>query len=465
MVDELDLSELQASYGGRGTRPPPPRLLLKLVLLEMQNGRQSPAQWARDIRENDTLKWLGQGITPSRSQLYRFRDRLKDEWLQEWNAGVVRQAVVETQTTARHGSQDGTILAACASRHQLIRSEKLMKRCEQLRAAATGDQIITPPAPENLLPRWIAPTLRGRRQQLARYEHAARVMQQRQEENAKRPSDKRQLPEKIVISTGDPEAPLGRDKLKVFRPLYNIQCVCDRESDLVLAYDTFAQASDAGTLPPLLKRLRSRLGWGLGDLLADATYASLNDLRFCEQEQTVLYAPFQSNSFTHAKRAGKPRLYTKEDFTWSPVEQTLTCPRGHILRREGKFRRPRCRGEDVTVVRHRCPPAHCNACPVHELCTKRPQAGRTVRRLEGEELLDDLKTRMHTPEAKAIFRQRSATIERRFADAKHHRSWTRFHGRGLSRAKTETGLQILAHNLVTLDKLRQRRVATHENSS
>ena len=57
-----------------------------------------------------------------------------------------------------------------------------------------------------------------------------------------------------VISTSDFQAALGRDKEKVFRPLYNLQVVQDIESPLVLGYEVFAQATDAGTLMPLRQR-------------------------------------------------------------------------------------------------------------------------------------------------------------------------------------------------------------------
>ena len=70
----------------------------------------------------------------------------------------------------------------------------------------------------------------------------------------RRPRDQRQDAEKIVISTSDFQAALGRDKEKVFRPLYNLQVVQDIESPLVLGYEVFAQATDAGTLMPLRQR-------------------------------------------------------------------------------------------------------------------------------------------------------------------------------------------------------------------
>jgi hypothetical protein len=47
--------------------------MLKIVLYEMQTGRHSPGQWAKDTRDRRCLLWLGHGIKPSRSRWYTFR--------------------------------------------------------------------------------------------------------------------------------------------------------------------------------------------------------------------------------------------------------------------------------------------------------------------------------------------------------------------------------------------------------
>src|SRR5208337_873918 len=94
-----------------------------------------------------------------------------------------------------------------------------------------------------------------RQRQRYRFREAQRKLLKEHARNARRPRDQRQDAEKIVISTSDFQAALGRDKEKVFRPLYNLQVVQDIESPLVLGYEVFAQATDAGTLMPLRKRM------------------------------------------------------------------------------------------------------------------------------------------------------------------------------------------------------------------
>ena len=80
-----------------------------------------------------------------------------------------------------------------------------------------------------------------------------------------------------------------------------------------------------------------------------------------------------------------------------------------------------------------------------------------MRRRPHEEHVEALRERMKSPEAKALYRQRSQSVERSIADQKEHRGLRRFSGRGQERAAVQAGLSILVHNLRTLDKLRSTR--------
>ena len=78
-----------------------------------------------------------------------------------------------------------------------------------------------------------------------------------------------------------------------------------------------------------------------------------------------------------------------------------------------------------------------------------------IKRMEGEELLEAQRLKMSQDDAKELYRLRGQTVERSFGDAKGNRGVDRFHGRGLARARTETGLLTLAQNLLRLDNLQQ----------
>jgi hypothetical protein len=77
--------------------------------------------------------------------------------------------------------------------------------------------------------------------------------------------------------------------------------------------------------------------------------------------------------------------------------------------------------------------------------------------MEREELLDALRERMQSDEAKRLYKRRSQTVELNYADLKEHRGLRRFHGQRLRRATIEVGILILAHNLQSLEAYHRNR--------
>lgn len=439
-----------------------PALMLKIALYETLEGHLSPGQWARHVRENDPLRWLGQGIRPSRSALYAFRDRLHESVFR-MHARAIRAAMEEGLTTASSAVQDGSSVRACASRHHLLKEETLAKRLDALVAAAAQDTADRPIADR---PSWMARTPRGRREQLGRHQTASTELARRLLKNEGRPKDKRLPRSRVRIGLADPEAPLGRDKEKVFVPMYTAQFVVDPQSLLILSFDAFAQATDAGTLPIMLDRTRDVTGVMVTQVSTDAGYVSLLDLRECQRRGVRLIGPVQENDFTGRKRAEKanPRL-GKDQFEWLPRERTYRCPEGHRLEYKGQERRQRRDDETVVQYRFHCAAERCRACPRRGDCLRNPEKGRTVKRFEGEELLEAHKAYMQTPEARAIQRLRGSVIERCFGDAKEHRNLHRLHGRGLRKAKVEIGLIVLVQTAMTLARLRSKSANPHKNEA
>jgi transposase len=453
---------LEAAYRGVGSEAHRPDLLLKIALYETFEGRRSPAQWARDVQESVVLLWLGRGLAPSRTALYNFRDRLGG-LIGEIHAGMVRQALHEGLIEPREGVLDGTTTRACASRHRLANRSVLERRIGELQATQVLDQEGHKP---HTVPGWMAKTPHGRQEQSQRLAQAQEVLDRRLEENAKRPKDKRLKENKVTVSPSDPEAVPGRDKEKIFVPLYTSQFVVDPSSLVVLAFTVFAQASDAGTLGPMLDRTAEVLGHPLDAVTADAGYASLLDIQECLKRRVELFAPVQENEFTEKKRAARAsQRIEREQFTWLPEERTYICPQGHRLGYKGKERKRRRGNQEVLQHRYQCPPEHCRGCPLRERCVSNPERGRTIKRLEGQELLDAHRAKMKTPEGEARRKRRGQVIERAFADAKEHRALRKLHGRGLKRARAEVGLVVVAQTALMIQRLRQTRANPRENSS
>jgi transposase len=450
-VNVLNLEELVATYAGRGSTPLRPDLLLKLVLFEMHCGVPSPAHWCRDARNNDPLKWLLFGMRPSRAVLYDFRSRLRPLW-DAWNREVLARAG-QQEGVGKRTALDGTLIAALASRHRLINSTKLSERTKTLEEVVAADHEAEPPETR---PRWMANYPETRQQQLDRYHRAQTRMAQLQAENQKRASSKRKKPEKILVSVSDPETCVGRDKFKVFRPLYNVQLMHDMDSEFITAYEVFDCQNDAGLIGVMLERCLQLVGRLPEMVLADCAYAGGADLAVCVQAGVTLYAPIHENDFSDPKRRQQDRpQIPKKEFAWLPTQQAYRCPEGHLLL-QGRTRSvPRAGDRTALETTYRCPPEHCQGCIRREECTPRPEAGRTVSRLEHEDLLDELRRRMETPEAKALYKLRRQTIELRYADIKQHRNIRCFHGYGLPQARGEIAAAVLVHNLLLLLRKQQ----------
>jgi hypothetical protein len=458
-VAMLDLKPLVDSYFGVGKQFLRPDLLLKLMIYEMQNKQPSPAQWARNARENDPVRWLLFGMKPSRACLYAFRDRIAT-FLPEWNATIAHLAVTENLTPATRVALDSSSVAAHASRRQLLNEERLQKRRETIDAALDqlqGGETVTAG------PGWLAETEDGLREQKRRYERAADVLRQRQTTNAQRRSDKRKPTEKVLVSPTDPEAALARDKLNVFRPLYNVQLLRDLDSPLILGYDVLAQNNDNGVIEPIVEQMTDSVGHKPDTMLVDSGYVSLQHLQFCAQAGITLYGPCQENDYS--KRNGKKTQRNqhtelpKSAFRWLEDEQTYQCPEGHRLKFTGTQLQQRAEHR-ITLSLYTCPAEHCLSCPRQQACTRTPQKGRTVSRMENEELLDALRARMQTDGAKQLYKLRSQTVELNYADLKEHRGLRRFHCRGLRRVTAEVGALVLAHNLLFVEA--QRRSAAQD---
>lgn len=446
-VNQLDRERIDALYRGVGRAAYDPVPLLKMVLYQYLKGRQSPAVWCEEAKLNEAMQWLGRGYEPGRRTWYAFRDRLEGV-VEALHEQLIQRALTQGHLDPTIGVQDGTFIAACASRHRMVTREQLQKR-RQFLVSAIEDSAES----VEELPGWIPRTDNGRLDLVRRMDIAATVLSRRITENAARTADKRKDPEKIQVSLTDPIAPLGRDKLKVYRPLYTVQIVVDPQTCLTLSYDCQAAVCDAGTLAPMIDKTQRIVSGRLRTMLADGAYCSILDLRDARERNIDLLAPVPANGSTHKRKSarGKGQI-PRDEFRYDAVRDAYICPAGHTMRCTERERQRRLAGRTLERYRYQASAADCQACPLASLCLAGGKA-RTIRRLEGEELLEAQRIKMARDDVKARYAIRGQTVERCFGDAKGNRRFDRYHGRGLSRARTETGLLVIARNLQQLDRL------------
>lgn len=452
-VASIDPQLLWDAYDGVGSPPHPPECMLRIVLYELLDGRPSPAVWSRDVRLNTALQYLGRMIEPCRTSCYDFRDRAV-KFIDRAHEALLAVAIADGLLDATEGVLDGTYFRSNGSRHRMLNHEKLTQRIADLEAAIAGTTAVAD------IPSWIGKTAAGRVAQLARLRKAEEILKRRLEKNAQKRGDKR-LPEKrVLVSPSDPEAPISKDKENVFGPLYNAQYMVEPQTRFILTYGAFAQATDVGTIECMIERTQSSIGGTLRKVYADAAYASILDIKVCIENSIELMAPVHENGRSEQKKRAREgeRQISKDQFTFVPEQNAYRCPEGHFLDFKDRSYRDRREGERLAESRFRLTPDICQACPLAARCLKPGAKCRTIKRLEGQELLDAQRAKM-TPEVASQSRRiRSQTVERAFADVKEHRKLRRLHGRGLSRAKAEIGLNVLAQNALTLFRLRATQV-------
>jgi len=451
-VNRLDRAVIDQAYRGSGSEPYDPVVLLKMVLYQYLKGNQSPATWYEEAKLNEAMQWLGRGYMPARRTWYDFRDRV-GKFIDQLHEQIVARAL-DQGLDPTVGVQDGTAVAACASRHRMVNRSTLEKRIEQLESVVKGEF-------QEELPRWVPPSESGRLDLAERMNKASEVLAERIAKNARKQSDKRKDPEKIQVSLSDPDAPLGRDKLKVFRPLYTVQYVVAPVSQLILSYCCEPEVTDVGTLAPMIDKTQKAVSGQLKTMMADAAYCSIVDLQDCRDRGIELLAPVQSNGLTELHKKSTPnRQISRDEFTWNEAEQSYRCPQGHRLGYCDRTRKQRHSGRQLWESRYRCDLAHCGTCPLADKCLRPGASCRTIKRLEGQELLDAQREKMADPEVQMRYRLRSQTVELAYADSKGNRRLHRFHGRGPARARAETGLMVVAQNVLRLDRLKRNPLTT-----
>jgi len=458
-VNQLDRDQIDQLYRGVGRTPFDPVMLLKMVLYQYLKGRQSPATWHEEARLNEAMQWLGRGYQPARRTWYEFRDRIGGV-IEQLHEQLIQYAMAQGNLNPTIGVQDGTFVPACASRHRMVNRELLLKRQQLLAAVIAGSW-----DEGEELPKWVPMTDSGRLDLAHRMEVSSEVLTARIAMNEAKTSDKRKASEKIQVSLTDPIAPLGRDKLKVYRPLYTVQLVVEPGSHLILSYDCAAATCDAGTLAPMIDKTQRIVGGRLETMLADGAYCSILDLRDAQERHVDLLAPVPANSSTNKRKsASGERQIPRDEFTYDAATNSYTCPAGHTLPYKERQRHHRFGGRTLDQYRYECSAVHCQACPLASRCLAGGKA-RTIRRMEGEELLEAQRMKMERDDVKARYALRGQTVERSFGDAKGNRRLERFHGRGLARTRTETGLLVLAQNLQLLDRLQRTAANPSKNKT
>jgi transposase len=311
--EELDLSEIYASYSEeRGYPPYHPALMTAILLYGYCQGVYSSRRIARALEERVDFMAVSGRETPDFRTISEFRRRHLVAL-----RGLFRQVVVLCQKAglARlgHVAIDGTKVAANASLHKAMSYERMKKEDRRLKAEVQGwldraeaadraeDREFGEDRRGDELPEWVKDKAKRRekiREAKAALEREAKEKaDEERAAQAKRPESTRgpkpappseEPPPTAQRNFTDPESRVLKTR-SGFVQGYNAQLAVDADSQVIVAQEVVAQQNDGDRLVPLLDQIRQTTRRRPREISADAGYCSEAVLEEVERRRVRAY--------------------------------------------------------------------------------------------------------------------------------------------------------------------------------
>ncbi len=175
------------------------------------------------------------------------------------------------------------------------------------------------------------------------------------------------------------------------------------------------------------------------------------DERFATQAQ---HQATPDPLYDKTNAATEPRVFQPSDFTYDAAARTCVCPAGQRLYRAGKDRVTR----GYIADHFRGAKRDCGPCPLRAKCLRTPDRTltRQVAVFRGtapgtpETHTARMKRRLDTPEGRAQYGRRFATVEPVFANLRANKRLDRFTLRGRTKVDGQWKLYCLVHNIEKL---------------
>ena len=251
---------------------------------------------------------------------------------------------------------------------------------------------------------------------------------------------------------------------------YTGVAVVDAKHQIIVEAQAHGTGSEQELLIPVVKAMQAMLAedtlitadagyhseanlQALNELNVEALIADNNlrsrDERFAEQGQyKALPDPLHD-------KGGKPKhaaRYQPKDFNHNPNKGTCVCPAGKQLYRDGSG----CTINGYAAMKFRGAQRDCVPCTHRERCLLTPQKTKTRQvtffhgKADQESYTDQMKQRIDSPEGRARYGRRFATVEPVFGNLRYNKGLDRFTLRGRMKVDAQWKLFCLVQNIEKL---------------
>jgi transposase len=446
IVDTLDLSVLYNKYSWEGGETYHPKSMLKVLFYGYSHGTRSSRKLSQSCRENFVYMYLASGIRPDYRTINLFRKNNLDI-LKELFKQIVKICYQLEMVSFGTISLDGTKIRANASRHRMVKKDKLEKMMDKIdeeieqmleeaeeldsqEDAEYGESNDGTEVPDDLK------TAKGRKEAISKL--------------------KKELEDKNVnkMSMTDKDSRLMKSNGRIDLS-YNGQCAT--ENQVILAYNINNQEVDKDQFVSMVDELESvarplngkeEYPLESSRILTDSGYDSGKNLDYLHGRKIDGYVANQMLSVYEKEKKGKipPRPFAKDKFSYQEKNDIYICPAGEKLSPvEKRINRMK------TYVRHevvyKC--STCHECGHQHECVKSKSGYRQIKRiLEYDSYRESIDKKLQTESGKNIFKVRKADIEPTFGQMKTITFGQKgFLLRGSEKVKGEFGLACIVHNI------------------
>jgi transposase len=398
VVDNLDLSAMDAVYGNekRGQPPYDPRMMSKVLLYGYCVGVFSSRRIEKRLVEDIAFRILAAGNQPNFRTISDFR-KIHLKTLSGLFEQVLKIALEAGAIKLGRVALDGTKMKANASKHKAMSYDRMQEKDKQIRAEVKQllEQAEAADAEEDArhgkdrrgdeLPE----ELQRRESRLKKIREAKRALEARAREKAaaEGTDPKAATPkEKDQYNFTDPESRImkGADG---FVQGYNAQAVVEPKLQLIVGQAVTDATNDKQQLLPMVKMMEEQSGQRPREVLADSGYCSEKNLEQLNEGQT----PERHIMGYIATERQKHDEYRKP------------CPRGRLPK--------------------------------------------------GATRVELMKRKLQTKAGKAIYAARKTIVEPVFGQIKHARGFRQFLLRGIDKVRGEWSLVCLTHNILKFYRL------------
>ena len=386
-------AEVKESYGYNGNVSVPPSMILKLMLLLVLYNVRSERELMATLPERlDWLWFLGLELDseiPDHSVLSKARKRWGVELFESFFERTVWQCVESGLVDGRKLFCDSSLIEADASRNSVVDTQGLK--------------------------RYLNPAYRELE---ARLEERDEKEKKDRKDDPPSSSPRHNVVNQRFTSTTDPDASVvrkGQGKADLY---YQTHRAIDGAYGVITATVVGpGDENEAHRLRDLIASHRVNSGYDAEVVVADSKYGTTANFLDCYDHGILAHIPVLKQ--TQDQQEQRRNIFPESLFVYDLQTDTYTCPAGQTLRKRKHW-------VDRKAFEYVTGRGVCQQCPLRVQCTRSQINGRTLKRHERQEILDNLRAQAQSRSAKRDINIRQHFMERSFAYG------TRF---GLKRAR------------------------------